>query len=212
MRIVLVGTNKALYRAGPPAPQPRGARRVCGALCCLCVVLLKKGARAPRPASALAQGPLLSVLQDHNLYFCGVQSAKHDENPRTAARRSVSGVGGYPGMHGNVSNMCNNHRSWSSKREPMRNYLCVRTCNCLQGKSSDGALRNTHNVGDDNRRGVLLQVARRDDVVHPQRNLRELEREKYPQDNLEPMQRSGRWWHSQRGRHSGRGTGGGRGH
>ena len=56
--------------------------------------------------------------------------------------------------------------------------ICVRTCNCLQGKSSDGVL---HNVCDDNdRRGVLLQVARRDDVVHPHGNLGELEREKYP--------------------------------
>ena len=74
-----------------------------------------------------------------------------------------------------------------------------------------GSPEYTHNVADDNRRGVLLQVARRDDVVHPQRELGELEREKHPQDNLEPMQRSGRRGHSERGRHSGRGTGGGRG-
>ena len=68
-----------------------------------------------------------------------------------------------------------------------------------------GSPEYTHNVADDNRRGVLLQVARRDDVVHPQRELGELEREKHPQDNLEPMQRSGRRGHSERGRHSGRG-------
>ena len=89
----------------------------------------------------------------------------------------------------------------------MRNYLRALLHGCLHKKSSDGVLRSTHNVGDDNRRGVLLQVARRDDVVHPQRNLGKLQREKYPQGNLEPMQPSGRRWHNERVRHNQPGVG-----